>query len=660
MLVIGIAVLVEETFTIMPKTDRRDFLKKVGLGAAALAMPGCASLDRPRPKKPNILVLFTDDQRFDTLHSVNCPEIKTPNLDRLVQSGTTFTRAHISGGTSGAVCMPSRAMLLTGRNLFHLQDRGGQIPMEHAMFPEAFRDAGYKTFGTGKWHNGRQAYARCFTHGGNIFFGGMSDHLKVPVHDFDEFGAYDRKDRYIADGFSSVLFADEAVHFLEKDSFGAPFLMYVSFTAPHDPRMAPEEYNALYPPDSVSLPESFMPEHPFDNGEMNIRDENLAPRPRTPEVVRAHKAAYYAMITHTDAQVGRILDALEEAGELDDTIIVFAGDNGLAVGRHGLMGKQNLYDHSVRVPLIMSGPGIPRNAQARGLCCLQDLFPTLCALSGLEVPATVEGRNLVSMLEDPSHAGRDSMFLAYRHLQRGVRTDDDWKLIEYNVRGERTTQLFDTIADPHELADLSADPQHAGRLQEMRALLVKHMREQDDFCDLEKPNWGLAESVEKKRRVKHHAVGKKITFAEPYSPKYKAAGDGTLLDGERGTSDFRDGAWQGFESCDLDAVIDLGELRKVNKVKAGFLRCQASWIFLPLFLEIGLSEDGRDYRVLMRVPGERLVENPREEVKDFSTTFGGFEARYVRVRAVSIGKCPAWHAGAGGKAWLFADEIVVK
>jgi arylsulfatase A-like enzyme len=233
----------------------------------------------------------------------------------------------------------------------------------------------------------------------------------------------------------------------------------------------------LYNPAKLSLPKNFLPEHPFNNGEMKVRDEALAPWPRTPEIVRQHLAAYYAMITHLDAQIGRVLTALEESGHARNTIVVFASDNGLAVGQHGLLGKQNLYDHSVRVPLVIGGPGLPKGQRADTFCYLYDLFPTLCELTGTKAPATVEGRSLRPALQDSKARVRESVFFAYRHFQRAVR-NDHWKLIRYNVESKRTTQLFDMQADPWEtrnLADTNATP-----VREMNALLQDWMRRTDD------------------------------------------------------------------------------------------------------------------------------------------------------------------------------------
>lgn len=434
-----------------------------------------AGLASPPARRPNVLVLLTDDQRFDTIQALGNREVRTPNIDRIVRHGTAFTHAFIMGGTIPAVCSPSRAMLLTGQHLFRA-DRSivrPKDPLPFALMPEHFRKSGYATFGTGKWHNGPALYARCFSHGDQIFFGGMSDHDKVPVHAFDPSGEYPREQRRIGAGFSTEIFSDAAIRFLRGHRGDQPFFAYVSYTAPHDPRTAPGDYASLYPPDRVSLPPNFLPEHPFDNGEMKIRDEMLAPFPRTPEAVREHIAAYYAMITHLDAQIGRVLDALEETGQADNTIVVFASDNGLAVGQHGLMGKQNLYDHSVRVPLVLAGPGVPRGRREHGLCYLHDLFPTLCGLAALWTPREVESASLGANLR----AGRDSLFLAYKDVQRGVRTGR-WKYIVYLTGQGHREQLFDLENDPWERKNLAGS--NLGRLRRMRTLLARWMRDTGD------------------------------------------------------------------------------------------------------------------------------------------------------------------------------------
>ncbi|MFQ6096617.1 MAG: sulfatase/phosphatase domain-containing protein, partial [Armatimonadota bacterium] len=185
------------------------------------------------------------------------------------------------------------------------------------------------------------------------------------------------------------------------------------------------------------------------------------------------------MITHLDEQMGRVLRALEESGHADDTIVVFAGDNGLAVGQHGLLGKQNMYEHSVRVPLIFLGPGIPKGKRSDALCYLLDVFPTLCDIVGLRVPESVEGHSLLPVMRGRRRRVRDSLFFAYKDVQRAVR-DERYKLIEYFVAGERKTQLFDLREDLAELHDLSDDPDHARRLAGLRKELAAWQEVLDD------------------------------------------------------------------------------------------------------------------------------------------------------------------------------------
>ena len=190
---------------------------------------------------------------------------------------------------------------------------------------------------------------------------------------------------------SSVRIADAAIHYLQHQApkRGEPFFMYVAFNAPHDPRQAPREYLDLYPPSRLKIPPNFLPKHPFAIDGYDLRDEILAPYPRTPEIIQAHLQEYYAIITHLDAQIGRVLEALDASGQADNTVVIFTSDQGLAVGQHGLLGKQNLYDHSLRMPFILAGPGIPRGRKNEALFHMQSLFATTCEMAGITVPASV-------------------------------------------------------------------------------------------------------------------------------------------------------------------------------------------------------------------------------------------------------------------------------
>lgn len=450
-------------------------------------------------KKTNILFLFADDQRSGTIRALGNQEVITPNIDALVNEGVSFTNAYIMGGTSGAVCAPSRAMLLTGRNLYSIVQDGWYSPIyeDTETIPETFRKAGYTTFGTGKNHNGKEVFARGFTNGDEIFFGGMTDHWNVPVYHFDSTGEYGETipyikniarsntveyrdaDHVVTGKHSSELFADATIDFLKSHDSSKPFFAYVPFTAPHDPRSMPKEYEQMYDTAAIATPSNFLPEHPWDFGEFKIRDEVLAGFPRTKPEVKTHLRDYYAMITHMDAQIGRIIEALKESGEYENTIIVFSADNGLALGQHGLFGKQNLYEHSIGVPFIIAGPGIPKNERREAMIYLYDVFPTLCELASLENPSTVQGTSFAASIQDINEAHRETMPYGYKEYMRAYRKGD-FKLIEYFVKGERHSQFFNLEQDPFEKTNLLEKKDQSSNYTEMKNEMIQEMKVLND------------------------------------------------------------------------------------------------------------------------------------------------------------------------------------
>lgn len=438
------------------------------------------------PIQPNILLLIADDHRHDALHAFGDPTVHTPHLDQLAADGVAFRANYIMGGLSGAVCVPTRATLHTGANTFRAVI-GKQVDDYHNLLTldpslptlgETLRRAGYHTFATGKWHNDKAGFHRSFADAHRIFFGGMCDHDQVPLHDYDRTGAYPDAARYTGDGFSSELFADAAIDFLQSyaqtDRQAQPFFCYVAFTAPHDPRTSPGDYATMYDPATIPLPTNFMPEHPFDNGEMDIRDEKLAPHPRTAADTRQQLADYYGMISHMDAQIGRIVETLRQTGQLENTIIVYLADHGLAVGQHGLFGKQNLYDHSIRVPLILRGPGLPTGATVNALTYSYDLYPTLCALAGAPVPKHIEGQNLLPLTAGAP--GRPYVCTVYKELMSSIR-QGAWKLIRYHstrvgYEEVERMQLFHIADDPAELIDRAQEAEQQARITALNQQLT--------------------------------------------------------------------------------------------------------------------------------------------------------------------------------------------
>lgn len=443
----------------------------------AIVVWGCAAsavAAKSQPTRPNILFFLTDDQRADYVGALGNPQIRTPAMDSLVERGMSFSRAYVMGAMEGAVCMPSRCMIQTGRSLFRLPTATANMRKGWAEFSTAMQDktegldwvllprvlkaAGYETFHMGK--RGNECVPAIESYDTNIM---RDDHPP------------EERIR------SSQVYGDTVIKYLRERKTDRPFFIYLAPPVPHDPRVAPREFMDLYDPAKVPLPPAYLPIHPFDNGEMAVRDEKLAPWPRTPEVIRRHQADYYATITCLDHHFGRILDCLKELRQLDNTIIIFASDNGLTVGDHGLMGKQNLYEFGgMHVPLVIAGPGI-KQGQSDGFVYLFDLFPTICDLARVPVPKVAEGRSLAPILAGKRTKGREVMFNVYKNAQRSVR-DDRWKLIQYPQINR--AQLFDLKNDPHERNDLAGQPKYAGTIRKLMKRMQSAQKEWDDTCPL--------------------------------------------------------------------------------------------------------------------------------------------------------------------------------
>lgn len=260
--------------------------------------------------------------------------------------------------------------------------------------------------------------------------------------------------------------------------------MYLAFGNPHDPRVVQKEYRDQYDEQNLPLPKNYLPLHPFDNGEMTVRDEQLASWPRSEQEIRRHLADYYGVMTYLDMQIGRVVETLKEIGEYENTIIIFSSDHGLAIGSHGLMGKQNLYEHSMKAPLIFLGPGI-RKGRSDALVYLFDLYPTLCELIGAGIPGGIDGRSFASIIQGQASRAREAVFLAYKSVQRAVR-QGDWKLIRYPHINY--TQLFHLRQDPHELYNLADSEAHQEKIREMMDLLKQQQQHFGDTVELTSSN----------------------------------------------------------------------------------------------------------------------------------------------------------------------------
>jgi arylsulfatase A-like enzyme len=448
--------------------------------------------------RPNFLFIIADDQSpFDLKIYDAASKLDTPNIDRLAKEGMVFDGAYHMGSWSGAVCTPSRHMIMSGRSVWHLPDKGGKgrrkpgaaendrAPADLAQNTMAavFNGAGYDTMRTCKNGNSYEAANKQFTVRHDATKRGGSEETGSAWH-----------------GKQVLEYLDTREQAKDED----PFLIYFGFSHPHDTRDGTPEllakYGAVNHTDKNSLPPAndkqpplpinYLPAHPFPHGHPGLRDEEKVSgvwEKRDERTIRNELGREFACSENIDIQVGKVLKKLEAMGQLDNTYIIYTADHGMAIGRHGLQGKQNLYQHTWRVPFIVRGPGIKPGTRAEGNIYLLDVLGTLCDLASITPPMTCESTSFKPVLTGEKQTIRDTLFGVYcGGTKPGMRCvkNGDWKLIKYDVLDGtvRETQLFNLKENPHEFLedDLAEDPAHAAKRKELEALLQSEMQRLND------------------------------------------------------------------------------------------------------------------------------------------------------------------------------------
>jgi uncharacterized sulfatase len=437
-------------------------------------------------KKPNVLFIAVDDMNND-LGCYGHPVVKSPNIDRLAARGIRFDRAYCQY----PLCSPSRSSIMTGlrpdtTKVFDLQYRFRQGLPDVVTMSQCFSQNGYYAARVGKiYHYGNP---------GDIGTSGLDD-----PQSWQEFFNPAGRDKTTLErdiinhtpkrglGSSLSFLADktgrdedhtdgkvatQAIELLEKHK-DAPFFLAVGFYKPHCPYIAPQKYFDLYPMDKITLP-AIAPD--YEKTALAPALASSKPWPYmgvTPDQAREAKQGYYAAISFVDAQIGRVLDALDRLGLRENTIVVFWSDHGYHLGEHGLWMKMSCFEESARVPMIIAPPAAKGAGKASGRTVeLLDVYPTLADLAGITPPKELQGASLRPLLDDPS-AQWDRP--AYTQVQRGgfpghsVRTER-WRYTEWAL-GEKGAELYDHENDPQELKNLALLPEHAATVAKMRALL---------------------------------------------------------------------------------------------------------------------------------------------------------------------------------------------
>jgi len=655
----------------LTQPSRRAFLKTMGASVSALAAScsvGCFEGLGENERPPNIVIIFTDDQGYADVGVYGAKGFSTPHLDKMSAEGIRFSNFYVSQ----AVCSASRASLLTGCYSERVGIQGALMPWskiglnpKEETLADLLKKKGYATGIFGKWHLGHHKKFLPLQQGFDEYLGLPYSNDMWPVG-YDGKPNVQSKKRFYPplalidgnektdeirtledQGTLTTRYTERAVKFIDKNK-DRPFFLYMPHSMPHVPLGVSDAYRG-----------------------------------------KSEQGMYGDVIMEIDGSVGEIQRALNKYGLAENTLIIFASDNGpwLNYGNHAgsakplREGKGSMWEGGARVPCIMRWHGrIPAGSVNHDIAATIDILPTVAAITGATLPKKkIDGVNILSLLEGKNTAPpRDHYFYYYGGKLQAVRKGK-WKLhfphayrsyqgVEPGkdgfpgpyAKGKTGLELYDLEADISETRDLAA--QYPDIVGELQALADQARKELGDRLthiqgkEVREPG-RLNES--KKKKINHLATGKKVSLKTDYSTRYPGGGDHGLINGYRGSDDYMDSAWQGYEASDLEATIDLGESKSIRRVTCGFLRDQMVWVFLPASIEIAVSQDGDNFTSIKKFK-ENTKPKPESKVKNYVAEFPPCAARYIRVNAINGKTCPDWHPGAGGRSWIFSDEIVVE
>ena len=427
-------------------------------------------------KRPNILLIYADQMRADSMSCAGNPVIKTPQLDRLAVEGARFDQAY----TAFPLCCPFRASIMTGKYP-HANGMGANhypIPLDQEFLAQILADNGYQTGYIGKWHlNGGTKYSYVAPEerlGFQRFIGFSRGHYYFDPLFYRDNDPTPRTSRRYEPDFQTDHAIEIMSDALEDDD--KPFFAMICYGLPHPPLDMPDYYNELYSPDEVP-----------------VRD-NTPDDPVKRKRARKFLAGYYGLIANVDHNVGRLLDWLDARDIVDDTLVIFLSDHGDMAGEHGHYSKKTYYEGSARVPFLVRYPRrFPaRQAIASVVDPSVDIMPTLLDIAEIETPDVVQGVSLASVLNGKADAARDAVFYEicmekegpekFPIPERGVRTTE-WLYVRTE---EGAIALHDLKNDPLEMNNLANAPEHAAKQAELDAMLADHMRATDDDWSIEK------------------------------------------------------------------------------------------------------------------------------------------------------------------------------
>lgn len=403
----------------------------------------------------NVLFIESDDQSNQTVQAYGNKKMITPNIDALASEGVSFTAAYNMGCWSPAVCIPSRTMLFYGKYLWESQNINKQNSPK--ALSEEFKDNGYYTFMTGKWHAMGKNATEVFDQTGSIQPGQLKTYNAPAGHITD-------------------ITANEAVAFLKNYNEKKPFFAYVAFNAPHVPRQTEQKYYDLYPTESTILPPSMVDKSPFNP---NVKYQYTSNPIRAAEMKKTVQQNN-AMVTHMDTRIGEIIQALKDKNLYDKTIIVYTSDHGINFGENAVAGKVCLYEPSVTAPLIIKAPKIAANSKIDQRVYLQDIGPTLTDMLGFKNSKDSKFQSLIPIITKKGKA-RESIYLAMFDDQRAIIAKNK-KLIVYPKTAD--LEYYDLIKDPWETNNLIKATSSKTNIKLLLKQLKDWQAETKDLTDL--------------------------------------------------------------------------------------------------------------------------------------------------------------------------------
>ncbi len=696
------------------QNSRREFIKKLGIGAAALSMPGVFTRCAGPAEQPNILYIMTDDHAFQAISAYGSKINKTPNIDRLAKEGILFDK----GFCSNSICAPSRAVMLTGK-FSHINghiNNAVTFDGSQQTFPKLLQKAGYETGMFGKWHLKSDPTGFDYW---NILPG--QGHYYNPV--FIDMG--ERKERK---GYVTDLITDDCLDWIKNRESGKPFCALLHHKAPHRNWMPDKKHLDMYRDEDLPVPDNYFDDYetrttaaedqemlvdghtymaydlkltpdnnPEDDTPRESQDRNMwnntygrmieeekadwdkAYGPENEEFRRTNPKGrelalwkyqryikdYLRCIASVDDNIGRVLDYLDSSGLAENTIVVYTSDQGFYLGEHGWFDKRFMYEESFRIPLMIRypkeiSPGVTNTELVQNI----DFAPTFLDYASVSIPDDMQGKSLRKILSGNTPSDwREAVYYHYyeypgphavkRHF--GIRTHTH-KLIHF-YHDVDEWEMYDLENDPHEMNNLYGKPEYRSLQGQLKLQLAKlRVKYKDSFLDKYMPKSNV--------KTFHLAAGASLTLKYDYAPRYPGGGKEGLINGISAPKDVGSlpdySVWQGYREVDLEAVIDLKNETAISKITTGYLQHAQSWIFPPLNVEYFVSNDGKVYN---KVFEDSLCIKDRDYQilkHEVSTELKKISAQYIKVVAKNVGKCPDWHSSAGGRAWLFCDEIIVE